>query len=191
MARLLMGMMVSLALFAPRASGQTAPAGDRPHVAIAAGSGVAFGSTAGAHLEILYQHVALFFGAGIDANMRGPWPGRWPSYSAGGRAFSGDRSGFFLSGAVAWLDFKQHGDLFTAEFMDWSDLFVSANAGYRALHHSGLFADLALGPAWLRERRSGFEAADPNTFCNSGSQAYSCQKTSWKLDVNIAVGFDF
>jgi hypothetical protein len=179
-------MVLGLSLLAGRASGQAAPAGERPHVALAAGSGVAFGSTAGAHLELLYQHFAVFFGVGDDGNM-----GHWPSYAAGARGFLGDRRGFFLSGAAAWLDLKQRGDLFTAEFIDWSDLFISANAGYRALHDSGLFFDIALGPAWLRQRRSGFEAASVNSFCNADTQAYSCQRISWRLDVNLAVGFDF
>jgi hypothetical protein len=176
------GIALALVLIAAQAHAEE----DRPHIALAAGSGVAFGGSAGLHAEVLYRHFAAFFGVGADLNL-----GELPCFAAGARAFLGDRQGLFVSGAAAWITVNKPGDLFTAEFADAADLFISATAGYRALHHSGFFLDLALGAAWLRERRSGFEPAGFNSFCAATSQAYSCQKIEWRPDVNVAVGFDF
>lgn len=159
---------------------------ERPHFALAAGSGVAFGGNGGVHAELLYRHFAAFFGVGADLYL-----GELPCFAAGARAFLGDRRGFFVSGAAAWISVDRRGDQFTAEFASSADLFLSATAGYRALHRSGLFLDLALGAAWLRERRSGFQGFGDSQFCGGTSQSYSCQRVEWHPDVNVAVGFDF
>ena len=54
-----------------------APAEERldhgPHFAIAAGSGIAFG-TAGAHLELLYGHLAAFAGIDYACDVRKVYP---------------------------------------------------------------------------------------------------------------------
>jgi hypothetical protein len=187
------GIGLALALIAGQAQAEDAPmppvAGEeRPHFALAAGSGVAFGGTAGLHAELIYQHFAAFFGVGADLTL-----GELPCYALGARWFLGDRSGFFVSGAAAWISVTQSGESSTNEFANQADLFLSAGIGYRALHRSGLFFDLGIGAAWLRQRKSGFSDAsfgEPE-FCGTTTNTYSCQKVEWRPDINVAVGFDF
>ena len=184
---------LALVLIAGRARAEDAPAPpvvgeERFHFALAAGSGVAFGGNAGLHAELIYRHFAAFFGVGADLNL-----GELPCYALGARWFLGDGSGFFVSGAVAWIRVTQSGESSTNEVANQADLFLSAGIGYRALDRSGLFFDLGLGAAWLRQRRSGFSDAgfgDPG-FCGATTNTYSCQKVEWRPDINVAVGFDF
>jgi hypothetical protein len=168
-----------------------AVAEERLHLALAAGSGVAFGGNLGVHAELLYEHVAASFGVGADLNL-----GEAPCFAIGGRWFYGNRSGAFVAGSVAWIKVHQPGSPFTAEFDDSADLFVAATVGYRFMHRTGVFFDAGIGAAWLRTRRSGFapvahaNAADC-TNQNQTTQAYACQDTSVLPDVNLALGFDF
>jgi len=187
------GVGLALVLIAGQAQAEDAPIPpavreERLHFALAAGSGVAFGGNAGLHAELIYQHFAVFFGMGADLTL-----GELPCYALGARWFLGDRRGFFVSGAAAWISVTQSGESSTNEFANQADLFLSAGIGYRALHRSGLFFDLGIGAAWLRQRKSGFSDAsfgEPE-LCKATTNTYSCQKVEWRPDINVAVGLDF
>src|ERR1700760_3302530 len=127
-----------------------ARAEERPHLALAVGTGVAFGCHGGVQASVLYRHFAASFGVGADLYL-----GELPCFAGGARWFYGDRSGFFVSAAAAVINAAQVGEFNTNEVAAQQDLFVSLGAGYRALHSSGFFLDLGAGAAWLRQRKSG------------------------------------
>jgi hypothetical protein len=139
------------------------------------------------HAEpIIGDHFAPFFGAGADL-----YVGEAPCFAAGLRWFSGQRAGFVISAQIAWLDTTHTGNP-SSEFAHYQDVYLGVTVGGRYRHPKGFIVDLGIGLGHLRSRQNG--NALPAVDCGpSGavSGSYSCEKSVFFPDVDLAIGWDF
>ena len=158
-----------------------------PHVGLAAGSGVAFG-TLGAHAEIRYEHFAAFAGAGYDLHLNDP--GGALAFAGRARYLHGDGEGLLLTLDFATAGKHLPGSPSTAEYTDFRDIYVGLALGGRLRTSAGFFFEAAVGVALLSARQGGYAPASPPADCSSSGQSYSCDRRSVWPDVNIALGFE-
>ncbi len=168
----------------------------RPHIAIAAGGGLAYGIV-GVHAEGRLGPVAAFFAVGADlATESFATP---PAYAAGLRLLPlGDESGPVLSAHVAWSSANVAGAPSTAEFDAFDATYFGGTAGWRLRFTHGFFAEFGVGVAVLRRRVYGFLPSPQSGYPNSclassspGEQRYCGVDHKTTLDADLALGFEF